>query len=174
MLSKIWKFLNAPIVIVAIVVLALHFVLRPRVYTPSEPYTVYSSPAQSERSPRYLSTGAGVGGAHFGYFGGKQYASEVPADGVFNGPQWQPSSGEPPLSPSEAVASIRTALADLIPKLAEMSVTNVDLSRVAPGYFIYIVEFKNRDEMSPVGVGLRLVALMDGTVVRPTISPQDD
>ena len=55
-LSKIWKFLNAPIVIVAIVVLALLFVLRPRVYTPGEPYTVSSSSSQGEGTPRYLST----------------------------------------------------------------------------------------------------------------------
>ncbi len=172
MLSKIWKFLNAPIVIVAFVVLALIFVLRPRVYTPGEPYAVSSSSSQGERNPRYLSTNAGIGGTHFGYFGAMQYASEVPADGVLNGPQWQPSSGDPPLSPSEAVASIRTALADLIPELADMSVGNVNLSRVASGYFIYIVEFNTHDDVSPVG--LRLVALMDGTVIRPTITPKDE
>lgn len=172
MLSKIWKFLNAPIVIVAIVVLALLFVLRPRVYTPGEPYTVSSSPSQGESNPHYLSTSTEVGGTHFGYFGGMQYASEVPADGVLNGPQWRPSSGDPLLSPSEAVASIRTALADLIPELADLSVEDVNLSRVTTGYFIYIVEFNSHDERRPVG--LRLVALMDGTVIRPTITPKDD
>ncbi len=170
-LSKIWKFLNAPIVIVAIVVLALLLVLRPRVFTPGEPYTVSSSSSQGEDSPHYLSRNPGIGGTHFGYFGGMQYASEVPADGVLNGPQWQPTSGDPPLSPSEAVASIRTALVDLIPELADISVGNVNLSRVASGYFIYIVEFNNNDDMSPVG--LRLVALMDGTVIHPTITPKE-
>ena len=159
MLSEIWKFLNAPIVIVAIVVLALLFVLGPRVYTRSEPHS--SSTSQYEGSRRYLSKNAGVGGTHFGYLGSMQYASEVPADGVLNGPQWQPSSGDPPLSPSEAVASIRTALVDLIPELADISVGNVNLSREASDYFTYIVEFNTQDDIS--SMGLRLVALMDGT-----------
>lgn len=171
-LSKIWKFLNAPIVIVALVILALLFVFRPRIYTPGEPYTVSRAPSQDEDSPGYLTRSSSAGGTHFGYLGDRQYASEVPADAVFRGPPWQPSSGEPPLDPSEAVASIRTELADLIPELADMSVANVNLSEVATGYFIYIVEFKTRDRTSPVG--LRLIALMDGTVVRPTISPRDE
>lgn len=101
MLSEIWKFLNAPIVIVAIVVLALLFVLGPRVYTRSEPHSSSTS----------------------------QY--------------------------------VRTALVDLIPELADMSVGNVNLSREASDYFTYIVEFNTQDDIS--SVGLRLVALMDGT-----------
>lgn len=45
---------------------------------------------------------------------------------------------------------------------------SVDLAAVSPGgYFIYIVEFQPPGEKE--GVGLRLIAHMDGTVVRPKI-----
>ena len=52
-----------------------------------------------------------------------------------------------------------------------MFVEEVSIERVASGYFVYIVEFNARDEVLPVG--LRLVVLMDGTVIRPTVAPND-
>lgn len=179
MLAKIWKFLNAPIVILAIIVLAIVFVIQPRVFVPTDPYEfepakaheTSSTPSATENDFRYFSSVNTGTGTHFGYFKGMQYASEVPAEDVFNGPRWAPSSGSPPLGPGEAVTAIRAGLSDQIPEIGDMSVEEVSIARVASGYFIYIVEFNAEDEMSPVG--LRLVVLMDGTVIRPTVTPND-
>lgn len=178
MLAKIWKFLNAPIVILAIIVLAILFVIQPRVFVPGAPYEFEPAKAHEPRDTpsgtkdgfSYFSVNAGIG-THYGYFRGMQYASEVPADGVFNGPQWKPSSGSPPLGPGEAVTAVRAGLSDQIPEIADMPVEEVSIVRVASGYFIYIVEFNAQDETP--SVGLRLVVLMDGTVVRPTVTPGD-
>ena len=178
MLAKIWKFLNAPIVILAIVALTILFVIQPRVFVPTVPYEfepagahdASGTPPETKNVSRYLSLSSGIG-TQFGYFKGMQYASEVPIDDVFKGPGWKPSSGGLPLGPGEAVTAIRAGLRDQIPEIGDMWVEEVSIVRVASGYFIYIVEFKARGEPSPVG--LRLVALMDGTVIRPTVTPDD-
>ena len=90
MLAKIWKFLNAPIVILAIVALTILFVIQPRVFVPTIPHEfepagaheTSGTPPGTKNVSRYLSLSSGIG-TQFGYFKGMQYASEVPIDDVF-------------------------------------------------------------------------------------------
>ena len=172
MFAKIWKFINSPIVIVAIIAIALYMVIQPRVYLPPESGVDYGYPhSREDRSPQTTQRSARLGGeTYFGYFNDQKYSSIVYPKDVLGGPTWDLSGGAPPpLSPSEAVDAIRSSLSDLIPELANLDVADVNLSAVSPGgYYIYIIEFQPQGER--VAVGLRLVALMDGTVVRPEIS----
>lgn len=173
MSAKIWKILNSPIVIVAIIAIALYLVIQPRVYLPPQSGNGYGYPHSSEdSSPQTTRSGARLGGeTYYGYFNDQTYSSIVYPKDVQDGPTWDVASGAPPLGPTEAVNAVLSSLSDLIPELADLEVVNVSLSAMSPGgYYIYVIEFQPQGKR--VGVGLRLVALMDGTVIRPEISDE--
>ena len=166
MFSNLWKFINAPIVILAIIGIGIYSVIR------TSGYVGYLGSIE-EGTPRTTQMGSGVGGqTYFGYINENKYASVVILKDVLAGPTWDISDSRPPLGPNEAVNAIRSSLSDLIPELPNLAVVNVNLAAVSPGgYYIYVVEFQPLGEKASV-VGLRLIALMDGTVVRPTVSDE--
>lgn len=151
MAAKIWGIINSPIVILAIAVALVYFGL------------FYSTTYYVSRMTGDLSSSSM---SYFSYFDGKKYESKISRLDVAKGPSLDLGSQDPPVGPAKAIALARVSLTPSIPALADLKVKSVDLSAVDDdGHYIYIVEF---DRGSVPFIGLRIVVLMDGTVIKPS------
>jgi hypothetical protein len=126
-----------------------------------------------------LTTGA-AGGApvFYSYAQGMRWEFVVREADLDGSPRWQPSAENPPLSPRAAIQSGRSLLRKFIERADDWELRSVALQPV-PGrsdFWLYLVEFWEpiRPKASVGSVHpsqVRVVVLMNGTAVTPTLRP---
>jgi hypothetical protein len=105
---------------------------------------------------------------------GRQYEFRVTDSQINKTPEWKESRENPPLSPRKAVSSARRRLSKLVQDAKDWEVDKLSLESVGKkGMWIYIVEL--RPPFPPGGLegvlpSLKIVVLMDGESIEPTVS----
>ncbi len=106
---------------------------------------------------------------------GKRYDFTVTHAQVQATPDWPEDADYPPLSPRKALARARADLVTFLPDAGKWMHPKITLTAVgAPHKWMYIVQFEGP---LPPGVIdgpvdlMRVLVLMDGTAIRPVITP---
>ena len=149
MVSKIWRSINSPIVILALVIAAFYFGL----FDPMRSVSRITGNSSSS-SMSFIS-----------YFDGKKYESKILKPDDVKGPSLNLEEQDLPISPKKAISLARETVTPSIPNLVDLKVRSVELGALdGDGHYSYVVEFdRNNDPYN----GLRIVVLMDGTVIKP-------
>lgn len=106
---------------------------------------------------------------------GTRYDFTVTHAQIQRTPDWAEDADNPPLSPRVALARARADLRTFLPDAAQWRHPEISLKEVgAPHKWIYIVKFEGPlpPNMSdgPVDI-MRVIVLMDGTAIKPIITP---
>ena len=106
---------------------------------------------------------------------GKQYVSEVTKGEIAKTPTWSSQQEHPPLSPQRAQQIARDQLRQLLPDSSSWILREITLAKFSDDiHWLYLVTF----EPPPFGHPgednadfMRIVVLMNGQVVAPTVTP---
>ena len=108
---------------------------------------------------------------------GKRYDFTVTHAQIQLTPDWPEDADNPPLSPRKALAKARLDLATFLSDAERWTPPKITLAEVgAPHKWIYIVEFEG--PLPPHVIDgavdtMRVLVLMNGTAVKPTIKPSN-
>jgi hypothetical protein len=118
--------------------------------------------AQGERGRQYQSIGFSYGASSVGY-------------SIFEGdladtPSWNPETGEPPVTLSQAVQIARGNLHRFVHEADKLAVGKVDLQRFDSDKWVYQVLFNCGGDEGDCGPSFLILVKLDGTVFEPEFS----
>jgi hypothetical protein len=104
------------------------------------------------------------------YTVGKRFDFEVTGERVLKTPAWKADADAPPLPPRKADQLATAKFRQLIPDAKNWKRERIALEDAGDGlHWIYIVEFRQSGTFNGVPPFLKVIVLMDGTVVEPRI-----
>ena len=125
--------------------------------------------------PGYTDVGASNAPyTEFEYWGDKKYAFSVSLEQLRKAPAWSAAQDTPPLSPRKATAAAWSDLRSFLPSTAGWGVERIELCPLRQGqYWVYRVVF-SPDYSTYDGplLDIGVTVLMDGTAIKPTITPR--
>jgi hypothetical protein len=107
-------------------------------------------------------------------YAGKRYDFEVTHAQVMASPDWADDAENPPLAARKALELAHAELATLLPDAAQWKNSSITLQPlVSARKWVYLLEFHHASVGDGPVDSMRLVVLMDGTVVKPRVSSSD-
>ena len=117
--------------------------------------------AQGERGRQYQSLGFSYGNSSVGY--------SIFESDLADTPSWNPETGEPPVTLSQAVQIARSNLPRFVHDADKLAIGKVDLQRFDADKWVYEVLF-NCGDAGDCGPSFWVIVKMDGTVFEPEFS----
>ena len=104
------------------------------------------------------------------YAAGKKFVSTVTGERVLKTPVWRVDADSPPLAPRKAEHLATAKFQQLISDTKDWKLQGITLEDAGDGlHWVYVIQFTQAGTWSGPAPFLKVIVLMDGTVVEPKI-----
>jgi hypothetical protein len=111
------------------------------------------------------------------FYGAKKFSYEINVATLASTPSWDPERESPPLTLSQAIISARVGLKRFAPASnGNWDVEKIEMSKIGweANKWIYEVEFRCREAKCPDDDSLRVFVKLDGKVLEPEITADNE